>query len=293
MLRDSKTKELRSAIPVIEEGKGEGKPLDNTGLNTILHDNVLVEFNTKPAKSLEEFIATIGTVLREGQKVVAAKGLELHLLTSADFPKQELEHPEARIFGCEPDFDAYELVMNEVPASAALKPFRSTGGHLHIGKHEKDEKLRALLDDPYGKVRVVKALDAVVGIPSVFLDRDPTAPPRRKLYGKAGCHRPTDYGVEWRACGPWWLASPDHTELVWRLTHDALALAVDEERFLSIVDKLGGEEAIIDTINNSKATQARKLFGRVLAHQIDVVTCATVKALDDTFPNTFQKAWGL
>lgn len=293
MLRDIKTKELRSAIPIIKEGKGQGRALDDTGENCILHDNVLIEFNTKPAKTRAEFVATIGFILKNASDILAAEGLELHLLTSANFPKSELTCPEAKMFGCAPDYDAYGLTMNKPPAAAARLPFRSTGGHLHIGKHERGAKLRTLLDDPYGKVRVIKALDIIVGITSVFVDKDPTAVIRRRLYGKAGCHRPTEYGVEWRACGPWWLASPDHTNLVHRLTDCALSLAVDEKEFLSVVKELGGEDKIQDIINNSKTEKARMVFKNILHSRLNVTTRALIKHVDSHGYPCFYESWGI
>ena len=89
MLRDAETKELRSAIPIIKEGKRAGRPLDASGENTILHDNVLIEINTKPASSCDEFVQTIGSVLKKTTEILSENGLELHLLTSANFPEKE------------------------------------------------------------------------------------------------------------------------------------------------------------------------------------------------------------
>ena len=56
-LRDRDTKELRSAIPIIPEGKDAGRPLDAGGFNRVLHDNVLVEFNTRPEKTKKDSLA--------------------------------------------------------------------------------------------------------------------------------------------------------------------------------------------------------------------------------------------
>ncbi len=293
MLRDIETKQLRSAIPTIKEGKGCGRPLDDTGENCVLHDNVLIEFNTRPAGTREEFVQTIGGVLKNITSIVADRGLELWLQTSADYPEEELKCEEARAFGCEPDFDAYRLKINVLPAEAAELPFRSTGGHLHIGKHMEDKQLRVVLDDPFGKVRVVKALDILVGLPSIFLNKDPTAARRRTLYGRAGCHRPKKYGVEWRACGPWWLGSPEHTELVHRMSGQALAVAVDEKELAKLFERLGGEERVQQIINKSQLEAARTAFQKHLHPLYDNDTQKQLEEVDGRSGVGFHAAWGL
>lgn len=293
MLRDVKTKQLRSAIPIIKEGKGCGRPLDDTGENRVLHDNVLIEFNTRPAKTRDEFVQTIGSVLKNVSAIVADKGLELWLQTSADYPKEELECEEARVFGCDPDYDAYRLKMNVIPTEAAELPFRSTGGHLHIGKHAEDKQLRVVLDDPFGKIRVVKALDILVGLPSIFLNKDPTAARRRSLYGRAGCHRPKEYGVEWRACGPWWLGSPEHTELVHRMSGCALALAVNESNLTKLFNCLGGEERVQEIINETQLEKAKTVFQKYLRPLYDNDTQELLEEIDGRPEIGFHTAWGL
>jgi len=235
MLRDVKTNQLKSAIPIIPEGKKGGRRLDVPGKNFVLHDNVLVEFNTEPAETNKDFVKTLGQVLVRIEKDIAKSGVKLCLQTSADFPESELNSGEARLFGCEADYDAYALVRNEMEDEAAHQPFRSAGGHLHIGCHEKSPELTEILNDPsgLGKVKVVKALDIFVGIISTFLDKDVTSKKRRSLYGRAGSHRPKEYGVEYRASGNWWLASPKHAKLLHKLSEPSLALALDEQEMSS------------------------------------------------------------
>lgn len=291
-LRDRTTKELRSAIPIIPEGKDCPRRLDNSGLNGVLHDNVLIEFNTDPADDASQFVSNIRRVMGQIEAIVAASGAELHLMASAEFPLSELKDQEAQKFGCDPDFDAYELVCNSVPAGAERRPFRSAGGHLHIGYHDADDALKQILDDPYGKVKVVKALDTFVGVPSIFLDKDPTAPARRQLYGKAGAHRPKDYGVEYRACSAWWLLSPEHTELVYLLTEDALAVVRREGELEKVIEACGGEKVVVDTINNSQAIVAQKLYKKVISKYLKP---ATKKQLTKVLRSKkeFRTSWGL
>jgi len=291
MLRNKETKKLVSAIPIIREGKGKGRALDDSGENTVLHDNALVEVNTKPAKSMKEFVETIAFVLRETNEIVQKKGLELHLQSSADYPEEELQDEEAKRFGCEPDFNAWLLEINDIAADAAEKPFRSAGGHLHIGTAKGEPKLNAILKDDYGKVDVVKALDLFVGLVSVFLDKDETAPARRALYGGAGAHRPKPYGVEYRAVGNWWLRSPAHTELVYKLTEAALTVLVDGK-----LPKLLGqvkEARIQRVINKSDVKDAKTLYLKYLTPHLSKELVGEVSQLDAKADVPFLKSWGI
>lgn len=294
-LRDAKTKALRSAVPIIPEGKGDGRKLDSTGQNCVIHDNVLIEFNTLPATDSAAFVSTIHGVLGSIQKIVKKSGLELHLQASVDFPESEI-CAEARIFGCDPDYTVYpEPDINDIDADAAKLPFRSAGGHLHIGKHKNNKELTELLDreDGSGKVRVVKALDIFVGIISVFLEKDPTAAARRDLYGKAGAHRPKEYGVEYRACSPWWLATPSHTELVYQLTNAALAVCLDEEDLEDLSDDIGGEDEVVSIINESKEDVAFAVFERNIAPLLDKKTVDLIMNLHNRDEEDFLSSWKL
>lgn len=290
MLCDAKLGDLKSAIPVIQEGKGAGRPIDETGVNAVLHDNVLVEFNTAPAPSEEAFVSTIGSVLKNIEGIVRKADMRLFLRASADFPEEELNHPEARIFGCDPDFDAYLLRPNIVPPGAEMLPFRSTGGHLHIGKG-KNEDINKILEDPYGKIDVVRSLDIFCGIPSVFLDKDPTAAARRKLYGGAGAHRPKPYGVEYRTLSSWWLATPSHTRLVYRLTAEALKCLVQGD--LKELTEAIGQDEIISVINNSEVEKAESIFKEHIYPRLDRKTKILATKLSKFTFSTLQEGWKL
>lgn len=292
-LRDAKTKQLRSAIPIVKEGKHAPRQLNTGTFDRVLHDNVLIEFNTTPADSREEFVATVKRVLRQVSEIAGKAGTELHLQASAEFPATQLRSREAKIFGCDADYDAWALTINHVSAGAARARFRSAGGHLHIGIHEADSELGQLLDDPLGKVKVVKALDAIVGIISVFLDKDPTAAARRGLYGKAGAHRPKTYGVEYRACSPWWLASPEHTALVYDLSAKALAVALDDEQFTALIKEIGGESELQRIINDSDVDAARAAYEECLEPLLDFELLAAVAAADEAEAPEFTLAWRL
>jgi hypothetical protein len=155
----------------------------------------------------------------------------------------------------------------------------------------------------YGKITTVKALDIFCGIVSVFLDKDPTSPARRDLYGKAGSHRPKNYGVEYRAMSPWWLASPRHSELVYELAAAAMVLVkddglVEEKPFLgaklgALVASMGGEDELQRIINDADVAAARKVYNELLVPYLDRTTTRKIKLIDSLGSTDFQAAWKL
>jgi hypothetical protein len=279
MIRSPKG-ELVSAIGLVPGTKKRPKKVKN---GAVQRDNVMAEFNVTPARSSEEFKSNIRDVLSELSKIVHPNRLVVQ--ASANFPESALQAAEAKVFGCDPDFDSWALAMNRIDGTAAFSDFRSAGGHLHIGKRKGIEDM---LEDPYGKVEVVKMLDVFVGIPSIFMDPDKTAPARRALYGKAGAHRPKPYGVEYRALGNFWVRSPALTDIVYALADVAVRLTADGKSG-EIIEEIGAEK-IQETINQSKKMQAKKLF-KGLSKYIGKDILGQISKLDAKAD--LYESWGL
>jgi hypothetical protein len=280
MIRSPKG-ELVSAIGLVPGTKKRPKKVKN---GAVQRDNVMAEFNIAPANSSEEFKSNIRDVLAALAKIVHPNKLVVQ--ASANFPESALESAESKVFGCDPDFDSWALAMNRIDGTAAFSTFRSAGGHLHIGKRK---GIKDMLEDPYGKVEVVKMLDIFVGIPSIFMDPDKTAPARRALYGKAGAHRPKPYGVEYRALGNFWVRSPALTDIVYALADVAVRLCADGKSG-EVITLVGGPDVVQETINQSKKVQARKIFGGL--HQF--IPHSTLSQLAELDAKTdLYDAWGL
>lgn len=178
----------RSAVGLIGGTKWEPQRLDDEG-SAILEDNVAVEFNTKPAESYDEFrsgIYKVLDILRE-----KLPGFEFSKESAVSFPKEELNTPEAHVFGCEPDFNAWLMCENDKP-QANDPNLRSAGGHIHVGSD-------VAKDNP---VAVIRAMDLFLGVPSVVMDQGTL---RRELYGKAGAFRFKPYGAEYRTLSNFWI----------------------------------------------------------------------------------------
>lgn len=226
---------LKSAIPIIA-GTKEQPIVFEDAPGMVSHDNVMLEYGTKPAKSEDEFVETNRAVL---QRIAAMlpPGISMVVRASADFPEVELNNEEAQRFGCDPDFDPYEFEMNTITPGAEKMPFRTCGGHIHIGHKKVADDIDLLCD-------VAKGFDAFLAVPMMMVSKDPTAPRRRKLYGKAGAHRPKPYGIEYRTIDNYWVSSPDLCRLVYKLSRDGLSAVVnghlrgiDEKHLKTVVNK--------------------------------------------------------
>jgi hypothetical protein len=195
------------------------------------------------------------------------KGHKIVLKPSAKIQKSIIEKadPEARIFGCAPDFNAYTLSTNTPEMDASSHPFRYAGGHLHFGvpcldiMKEKDGLFKVAATEQ-GHLRIVKLLDLLVTIPTLLLDNGPGSIRRRSKYGKAGCFRPTPYGVEYRTPSCWWLKSPMTVSIVYglgRLAWTIARLNLDKEFFDLIKTD---EETISGCINESDVEIVKKIW---------------------------------
>lgn len=251
-LRNRESGRLVSAIPHIKGTKSTPDPLPGGG--NVQRDNVAVEFATDPAINGEDFVAKIGQAFKDVYDKLPP-GHDLEVLPSATFDTDQLQHPEACEFGCSPDFNAWKMEMND-PPEPHNDNFRSCGGHIHTGHVEGDGN-EFLLEIP-GKARMVKMQDTFHGVISTVLDRSSAAIERRQLYGKAGCHRPTDYGVEYRTLSNYWMKSPFLVMLIDSLTQDCLRL-IREQRDDALINNIG-EDEIQNIINEGKIEDAEKVL---------------------------------
>jgi len=251
-LRERESGKLISAIPHVAGTKEEPQLLPKGG--NIQRDNVAVEVATDPADSLEAFISNIGATLSEAVKILPT-GCEIIAIPSANFDKDQLEHPEAQLFGCDPDYDAWDVRENDKPC-AVDNTFRSCGAHIHLGTDGQDENVFLLDFD--GKLNTVKVMDCVHAIISTVLDSGQEAIDRRQLYGKPGAHRPKEYGVEYRVLSNYWLKSPVTVQLMYHLSQDVLGI-VREDKAEELIEAMG-ENQVKSTIANGDVDAAAKMI---------------------------------
>ena len=97
---------------------------------------------------------------------------------------------------------------------------------------------------------LVRYMDVFLGIPSVVKDKDKK---RRSLYGKAGCFRLTDYGVEYRVLSSTMMSSSSKLSFVWKQLQKAL-------KAYQTNYSLPSRDLVQEAINNSDVELAEKLI---------------------------------
>lgn len=221
-----------SAEAKIGGSKWKPIPIDNKG-NAIQEDNVAVEFNIEPAQTFLAFKNNIHKVLNYLKNKL--EGFEFSTQSAVVFDNDQLDTAQARLFGCDPDFNAWTYTVNPRPRADNMN-LRSAGGHIHIGCELAKEK----------PTEVIKACDLFLGVPSIILD---PGTERRKLYGKAGSFRKKDYGVEYRSLSNFWIFNDNNILWVYNQVFKVLEF-VAENKNIDVID----EQPIQDCINNSDVT---------------------------------------
>lgn len=230
---------LISAIGKVGGTKAE--PRDLGGGFAVQEDNVAAEYNVPPASTQGLWDTNINHGLRMLEEYARNNNCVLSLRASGQFGEEQLDHPQAKEFGCEPDYNAWKYgEVNDSPVTEDPS-LRTAGGHVHVSG------IAGL--DP---LNVVRAMDLFLGVPSVVLDSDND---RRRLYGKAGAFRPKEYivngksevGVEYRVLSNFWIFSRDTRLWVWRAT----MLAIDFARDFKLDPESDTGKLIVNTINNS------------------------------------------
>lgn len=214
-------------------------------------DNVLAEFCIPPATNKVEFYNYLRKSMAYINKTLP-KDYCTAVMQAVVMDEKWLQTKHAQLFGCEPDFNAYTGRQNDRP-NAEDKRLRSAGGHIHISwrdilfpyveaDYKGDFPKKHYLGDEQ-RCQLIRAIDLNVGVPSVILEPDNK---RKELYGKAGCFRPKEYGVEYRTISNFYLQSRKLTNWV----YDAIMAAIAWINEGNVIDEYFGRH-IEDTINNN------------------------------------------
>lgn len=158
-------------------------------------------------------------------------------------------------FGCRPSLNAYGT-RSQLDMAATDIPYRFAGGHLHYGltgvslasaRFSYEEAIK----------QYVRAMDVLVGIPSVSMAENWDAPHvRRRWYGLAGEYRLPTYGFEYRTLSNFWLAHPALAYLVWDLARIGILYMP-----FGIRDRFEISDALVQAIiNQENVEEARKFI---------------------------------
>lgn len=215
-------------------------PLPKYEKSQIQEDNVAVEFNIIPCKSKKEWVNELKATMNAIRSLVSPNDWSIQCASSVFFNEEDLQHPKAQSFGCEPDYNAWTKEENDFVRLSGVKAnMRTAGGHVHVGYKDPNPERSILLG---------RAMDVFLGLPSIILDKDGQS--RRELYGKAGAIRFKPYGVEYRTLSNFWLLDSSYMSWVYDQTMKAISFLNSGKT----IDESDGEEIqeIINTGNPKK-----------------------------------------
>lgn len=199
----------------------------------VLEDNVTLEINSDPYYGPPELYVSHMTSLMElvQKHVLDKKQLYMSVVPAARFTKQALDTPQAKVFGCDPDRDAWKRGVERVPPKPSeLKDHRCAGGHLHFG-YDKEN-----CNTP--DWAIVQFLDAFCL--AYWQDHYRDQSVRRSFYGQPGLYRSKSYGFEYRTPNNYWLTGRAGSSEFVQDCHSVIAGVLSNE---------GKAQEIYDTIN--------------------------------------------
>lgn len=109
--------EDNEGVPSEHYFKGDkDAPEDKGGGFFLLCDNVMVEFNTPPVDTKEDFVRN-HIIALDMIKAELPDYINLDIVASKRFAKDKLRSKLARTFGCMPDFDVWKEYNNSSPSN--------------------------------------------------------------------------------------------------------------------------------------------------------------------------------
>ena len=212
-LFDRESNQPVSAYGLVPGTKARPHPLEK---GMVQVDGMAIEFGIEPARTEDEFVNNIRTVLAQVNEIIP-KELKVVFQPVVNFSKEVMskQPDEALELGCEPDFSAYTLLANPRPTPPAT--LRSAGGHVHVGWGSDFN-----IEDPAlmkSCAALAGNMDWYLGVPSLSWDSDTN---RRRLYGAPGAFRPKPYGMEYRSLSNMWVCDENLQRFVFRNTMRAV-----------------------------------------------------------------------
>lgn len=222
---------------------------EDHGLNKIYWDGFQAEFTTFSGACMAWFVDSMKCglegVLKAAQEKDPTAKLSTKTVIEVDPNTLHRYKPEHIALGCMPSRNVYGMKGEFLPAEQTF--IRSAGGHLHFGIGKVSEEVSN---------RIVKILDAIVGVACVSLFAKYDNPMRRRYYGLAGEHRLPAHGLEYRVLSNAWAFHPFITHLVFGLARKVVVMG--QKNYNSFWK---AEEAeVIRVINECDVKGAQKIL---------------------------------
>ncbi len=259
-----------SAIPCLTGADKENKIDLGNGVK-IFPDNVNLEAEISPANSTSEMVENMCDLVNRVNDFLGQSGTTLVAKASHEFDDEQLMHPIAMTAGCSPEQCAYAL-KDVLPPNLLDTPQRTAGGHIHVGRQGYKKSSNDFILEPRTKVAAVRACDWLVGTTEVFLNKDESAPARKKLYGRAGRMRGKllPYGFEYRTPSNFWSARPQIVAFMDNLIRHAVGVCEDDPNIFldNTMDKEINLTVARDIIDSNNREMAKIFLKRVLPKDI-------------------------
>lgn len=213
-----------SSIGIIPGNKENPKNLSSG--YSILKDNVLLEMNIPMSENKDEFVNNMKKAKEMAMDILTDYNCTIHEEDVMEFEYDQLQHPEAREFGCSPYENAWEGFTVTAP-SLENANFRVAGFHLHIGYDTEYDMPKEIIN-----TFIAKALDVFLLVPARNIHSDP----RREFnYGAPGSFRHKPYGLEYRALGGFF-TKDEYLPWVFDRVQEALKFCSSEENLYKLAD---------------------------------------------------------
>lgn len=212
-IRDNKLEMYVSAAGFFPGTKKDPFPVERGAIQV---DGTALEFNIDPVENEEDFFKNIHTVYGQMEEMVRLVNPDWVLtpIPSVHFHKDMWKDipADAKILGCDPDFNMHGNV-NPNPGDRLLdQPFRTGSGHIHIGWTD-DEDVKNPLHFEDARFIAEGFFKSGVYSPKTSAEFD-----RLVYYGGQGAFRPKKYGVELRSPSNVWLKSEQSIKEMYRKT---------------------------------------------------------------------------
>lgn len=242
-----------------------GITLPCASYSRIIVDGVQAELNPTSSYCREILAGNIQRCLSQIKTEIATKrpNMKANFSTTVEVNPEEMDtlDPKSRMFGCAPSFSVVKEKKPEIDGSTY--PFRSAGGHIHLGARHNDPKILKTLQEYRPMVNV---LDILVGNTCVLIDRAEGSKKRREVYGRAGEYRTPSYGLEYRSLSNFWLRAYPLMSFVMSLSRLAVAVRTNSTVLHSYERQLLRRVSITDirkAINDNDYDLALKNFERI------------------------------
>jgi hypothetical protein len=238
-------------IPAFDFLGSKEKPLLTGNGNNIYWDGFQGEFTTNANSCMQVHGDSIrsGLIGLYNAAKKHNKDAKLSIKTVFDIPLELLKtsKPEYVAFGCRASLNVYGLKGKEAPGEEVT--YRSAGGHIHFG-------LGNLAGNKPAIEKMVKALDAVLGVACVSLFAKYDDPRRRQMYGLAGEYRLPPHGMEYRVLSNAWMFHPMIAHMVFDLARSTTTFGYKDFMKYWECD----EKETIRIINECDVTAARAVL---------------------------------